>query len=182
MAVPETPAPVPEVREVREVPRITLPRTPSPRAAKPVAAPEAGTRFVAALIDFGIVLAVEALLLSPAIYYWITRNTPTGPEQVEFRPILLSVALLTVCCVIGAGYFVYFWGVRGATPGKAAAGLVVEGSDGTHPIGIPRAFARLFGYVVSGVLLGVGFLLILFGKEALHDRIAGTRVVVKRKG
>lgn len=179
IASPETPAPAPEIREA---PRITLPRAPTPLLAKAARAPEAGTRFVAALIDFGIVLAVEALLLAVPGYYWITRKIPTGPEQVQFFPILFSVGWLTLCTVVGTGYFVYFWGVKGATPGKTAAGLEVEGSDGTQPIGIPRAFARLFGYVVSSVLLGAGFLLILFGKEALHDRIAGTRVVLKKKG
>jgi uncharacterized RDD family membrane protein YckC len=82
---------------------------------------------------------------------------------------------------VGAGYFVYFWGVRGATLGKRALGLAVETSAGISPIGLPRASVRVLGYVVSAVFLGVGFLLIALDGEGLHDRIAGTRVVGRRR-
>ena len=44
-------------------------------------------------------------------------------------------------------------------------------------IGMSRATLRVLGYVASTLLLGVGFLMIAFGGTALHDRIAGTRVV-----
>jgi uncharacterized RDD family membrane protein YckC len=83
---------------------------------------------------------------------------------------LLSLALSTL-------YFVYFWGVRGATPGKQLAGLAVESLDGECPIGLGRAAARLLGYVLSTALLGLGFVMIAITGDGLHDRIAGTRVV-----
>ena len=41
------------------------------------------------------------------------------------------------------------------------------------------AALRFVGYIVSGVTLGAGFLLIALSddRRGLHDRIAGTRVV-----
>jgi uncharacterized RDD family membrane protein YckC len=76
---------------------------------------------------------------------------------------------------------VYYWGVKAATPGKRLVGVEVEGEDGTNPIGISRAAIRLLGYALSGVLLGMGFFIVAFGGTALHDRIAGTRVVRRER-
>ena len=99
------------------------------------------------------------------------------PADVPFLPIVLSLALVPVALALGAFYFVYYWGVRGTTPGKRLLGLGVEGDDGSSPIGVSRAAVRLAGYVLSGLLLGMGFFIVAFGGTALHDRIAGTRVV-----
>jgi uncharacterized RDD family membrane protein YckC len=78
---------------------------------------------------------------------------------------------------MGAFYYVYFWGVHGATPGKQAMGLVVVADDGHSAIGVSQAFLRLLGYLLSSLLLGLGFAAILFTGYGLHDRLAGTRVV-----
>ena len=75
-------------------------------------------------------------------------------------------------------YYVYFWGVKGATPGKRLLGLAVVTEDGT--LADPGSRARccaLLGYLLSAACLGIGFLMIAFGGRGLHDRIAGTRVV-----
>jgi uncharacterized RDD family membrane protein YckC len=40
-----------------------------------------------------------------------------------------------------------------------------------------RASMRVLGYALSGLVLGIGFAMILFGGRGLHDHIAGTRVV-----
>jgi uncharacterized RDD family membrane protein YckC len=49
-------------------------------------------------------------------------------------------------------------------------------------LGWGTAIVRALGYMVSGALLGIGFLLVLFTsqKQGLHDLIAGTRVVRMR--
>jgi uncharacterized RDD family membrane protein YckC len=179
------PAPAPKPWAEPRPPRLE-PRTPSPdRPARKAAAwreAEVGPRFVAAVIDGGIVLVGELLLMAPLAYYWTSRRLPSAPEDVHFAPVLLSVSLVLLVWALGAAYFVYYWGVKGTTPGKAAAGLEIRGTDGRFPVGLSTAFARLFGYLVSTALLGVGFLLVLFGKEALHDKIAGTRVVRRERG
>ena len=83
---------------------------------------------------------------------------------------------------LGAVYYVYHWGVKGATPGKRLLGLVVQAEDGSEPIGLARATIRVLGYVVSALILGIGFLMIAMGGVGLHDRIAGTRVVRRERG
>ena len=136
-----------------------------------------GTRLLAGLVDLVIVSAVQALLLAPAFYYWWSREIPVRPADVSFTPIVLSLALVPVVIALGVAYYVYYWGVRGATPGKQLLGLAVAGEDGAVPIGVSRATVRALGYLLSGLLLGLGFLMILFGGTGLHDRLAGTRVV-----
>ena len=84
---------------------------------------------------------------------------------------------MTLAVLLGALYCIYFWGVRGASPGKELLDLGVETEDGESPIGLGRASLRLLGYVLSVASLGIGFLMIASGGGALHDRVAGTRVV-----
>ena len=128
-------------------------------------------------MNFAIVAAVQALLLAPVAQHWWARELPASPADVPYFPILVSLAMIPVALVLGGAYYAVFWGLKGATPGKRAVGLAVAAEDGTMPIGMSRATLRVLGYVASTLLLGVGFLMIAFGGTALHDRIAGTRVV-----
>jgi uncharacterized RDD family membrane protein YckC len=130
------------------------------------------------VLDLGIVCLGQSLLVAPVFIYWWPR-TLSGAELLP--SLALSAIPVVLALALGAVYYVYFWGVRGATPGKQLLGLAVEGADGRYPIGIPSAFMRLLGYVLSAALLGVGFVLIAFGVTALHDRIAATRVVRRER-
>jgi len=69
-----------------------------------------------------------------------------------------------------------------ATLGKMALGLAVTDAAG-RPVGFGRATGRTFAKIVSALPLGIGFLLAGFTgrKQALHDLIAGTLVVRRRK-
>jgi uncharacterized RDD family membrane protein YckC len=140
-----------------------------------------GLRLAAGLVDGAIVSVGEAILLGPGLWYWWGRELPGDPSQVPFLPILLSLGALPIAAALAAAYFVHGWGVSGATVGKRLFGLTVETSDGASPIGAARALVRLLGCVASGLLLGLGFLMIAFTGEGLHDKIAGTRVV-RREG
>ena len=76
-------------------------------------------------------------------------------------------------------YPVYFWALRGATPGKQILGLSVVTMSGETPIGWRRAMLRVMGYTINSFVLGIGFLLIAVSddKRGLHDRLADTCVV-----
>jgi uncharacterized RDD family membrane protein YckC len=132
-------------------------------------------------VDALVVGAAQAHLLVPVARYWWGREIPAEPAQVDWLPIALSLGSVPVALLVGAVYFVWGWGIAGATPGKRLLSLRVEGQDGRFPIGAGRAIVRLFGYAASALLLGLGFLLIPIMGEGLHDKIAGTRVV-KREG
>jgi len=140
-----------------------------------------GLRFVAFVLDSAIVGLIQGLVLLPAVLYWWSREIPRMASEAVSLPLVLSVALVPLALLAGAAYHVLFWGVRGATPGKSLLGLAVQTRDGDEPIGLARASVRLFGYCVSGALLGVGFLMIATGEGGLHDRIAGTRVVRRER-
>ena len=75
-------------------------------------------------------------------------------------------------------YYAYFWTASGKTPGMQLIGVQVVGRDGSH-VGTRRGLIRTLAFPLSFLLLGLGFLGILFGRDrrALHDSIAGTAVV-----
>ena len=142
----------------------------------------AGLRALAAAVDLGLLAVAEALVLVPLFSYWSSRELPPSTAEVPFLPILLSLVAVPAALLLGGGYFVWSWGVSGATPGQRMLDLAVEGEDGRFPIGPARAVVRLFGYALSLLSLGVGFLLVPLTGAGLHDRIAGTRVVSRRAG
>jgi uncharacterized RDD family membrane protein YckC len=158
---------------------------PSPRTSPAVQASRPGPpgpRALAALVDLGLVGLAEAAMLVPLAFYWSSWEIPRAPAEVPYLPVLLSVLALCLALLLGASYYVWSWGVRGATPGQRLLDLAVEGDDGRFPIGLGRAAIRLFGYFLSILSLGIGFLLVPLTGSGLHDRIAGTRVVARRRG
>jgi uncharacterized RDD family membrane protein YckC len=81
-------------------------------------------------------------------------------------------------------YYGWFYKTKGATPGKMLMRLRVAYFDtGTH-LTYWRAFAReTLGKLVSGLLLGIGFLLVAFrrDKRGLHDLLLNTHVTYEPK-
>ena len=75
-------------------------------------------------------------------------------------------------------YYAYFWTASGITPGMQLLGVQVVGQDGSN-VGTRRGLVRTLAFPLSFLLLGLGFVGILLGRDrrALHDSIAGTAVV-----
>jgi uncharacterized RDD family membrane protein YckC len=67
-----------------------------------------------------------------------------------------------------------------ATLGKMALGIIVTDYEGER-ISFARATGRLLAKILSGLILLIGYIMAGFTekKQALHDMIAGTLVVVK---
>jgi uncharacterized RDD family membrane protein YckC len=135
------------------------------------------SRLAAFVIDAVFVLSGQAILLAPVGWYWWAREAPRTPSDVSFLPVLASAILVPLALLLGALYHVYFWSVRGATPGKELLDLQVETEDGTSPLPLGRAALRAFGYLLSVASLGIGFLMVALTGSGLHDRISSTRVV-----
>jgi uncharacterized RDD family membrane protein YckC len=78
----------------------------------------------------------------------------------------------------GVAYQVYFFTGTGQTFGSKVTGVRVVGIDGS-PLSIGAALARVLGAYVSGLLLGIGYLWMLWdeNKQTLHDKMAGSVVV-----
>jgi uncharacterized RDD family membrane protein YckC len=78
-------------------------------------------------------------------------------------------------------YFLVGWGLFGGTPGNWLTRTRVVDLKGRYPMGLSRAAMRLAGYIVNAVTLGLGHLLMFkTDRKALHDMLAGTRVVCRR--
>jgi uncharacterized RDD family membrane protein YckC len=168
------------LRDYESAPRPRQESTSPPLVQPQAHSPQPGLaeRGLAGLIDASITGAGQVLLLAPLIWAWAERDLSTA---VGFLPVLLSVLAVLATLAAGASYYIYFWGIRGATPGKRAVGLAVQGRDGRYPIGLGRAALRFVASLVSGLFLGVGYLMIALDGDALHDRLAGTRVVRGRR-
>jgi len=80
--------------------------------------------------------------------------------------------------LLSAAYVVLMIGAYGQTLGKMAAGVQVVGADGSR-IGYGRSLGRFCATYLSAVILDIGFLIAAFtdNNRALHDYIAGTRVI-----
>ena len=128
-------------------------------------------RFGAKFVD-SLILMVISLLFSFGAKFVTTSYA--DPYQTMTLQIFLSL----VQVIIGATYTTWFLGKFGATPGKMAFNLRVVLPDGGD-IRYLRALGRHFAEWLSGILLGIGYLMVAFDSEkrSLHDRICNTRVV-----
>ena len=80
-----------------------------------------------------------------------------------------------------AAYYAWFHASHSmATPGKMAVGIKVVRLSGER-ISLARGIGRYFATILSGLILGIGFLMAAFTdrKQALHDMICDTLVVDK---
>lgn len=130
----------------------------------------AGARLGAAIVDHAILLAVDL-----AVVYFTLKIAalPLSEwEQLPLPPLLAFLLLLELA------YFAAFTAVGGQTIGKMGFGIRVVADD-NRAIDPARALRRSLAGGVSLATLGAAFAPALFGAErrALHDRVAGTRVV-----
>lgn len=126
-------------------------------------------RITAVAIDYLILLGIDC-----AVLYFTLRMA--GLAMGEWRLLPLP-PLLAFLGLLKLAYFYAFTAVGGQTIGKMAVGTCVVADNGS-PVDAARAMRRTSAGVVSLLLLGAGFLPALFGDHrALHDRLAGTRVV-----
>jgi uncharacterized RDD family membrane protein YckC len=131
-------------------------------------------RFVAEIID---ALLLGIISQSVDLFIKFPRfETVTTPFSV-FSILSLSVSIKFL---INITYYVFFNGRYGATPGKMVIGAKIVNTDGS-PISYTKAFARFFAEMLSGFILGIGYIMAAFDsqKRALHDRICNT-LVIKR--
>ena len=147
-----------------------------PEAAPPTSAGPAadvtsgpGARLGAVVLDHAILIGIDL-----GVVYFTVRLA--GLSMSEWRVLPLA-PMLTFLGLLKVAYFYAFTAVGGQTIGKMAAGTCVIADHG-GAVGAARAMRRTCAGVLSVLFLGVGFVPALFGRRrALHDRLAGTRVV-----
>jgi uncharacterized RDD family membrane protein YckC len=154
---------VPEATEVEE-PRPSRQRSPDLAGM--------GGRLAAAAIDLGLLLAIDVAVV------WLTlRITGLSATPDDLRVIRL-VPMAAFLLVMAFLYLTGFTIGGGQTIGKMLLGIRVTGDDG-RGVDITGAVVRALGCLAAVATLGLLFLPAVFtaDRRALHDRLAGTRVV-----
>ncbi len=128
-------------------------------------------RFLAVVID-GLILGLSAAGLMYLLY---------GQPWLDDESLYYNGFEVFLDYGVPLIYTIGCWWWISATPGKAALNLVIIDTRTGGPIGRGQAVGRYFAYVLSGMLLGIGYLMAAFDgrKRSLHDRICNTLVVKK---
>ncbi len=144
--------------------------TPSHTGQEPLAS--FGQRAIGRILDS---LNVFVLYLG---YVMLTALLLTGINADEDDPIAQGLSALGVFAFV---MLQIYWEGQGGTPFRRGYGAVIVDMHTGQPIGMPRAFLRIFVANISLVALGLGFLWMLWDpkKQTWHDKAART-LVVKR--
>ncbi len=135
-------------------------------------------RFVASFLD-GIVGGIIMIVIAvPFVLSAGILGAMEDPVAMAQRITGLGLAMNAIALLVSILYEVIFVGWRGQTPGKMLLGLKIIRVDGGE-VDYIKAFIRWIGKMVSGLILGIGYIMAAFteNKRALHDYIASTRVI-----
>jgi uncharacterized RDD family membrane protein YckC len=133
-------------------------------------------RFGAKFIDWIIIGAANMILsFAAGLLMFPALSSPNSLAAV-ILPLILQLFQIAIT----AAYTTWFIGKYSATPGKMACGIKVVMGDGGR-VSYFRALGRYFSEMISGIILGIGYIMAAFDeqKRALHDRICDTRVIRK---
>ena len=134
--------------------------------------PSLGTRVGAGAIDAILLIALDA-----AILYLTLRVTGLSNSMEDVR-VLPPVPFVGFLALLAFSYVAAFTVAGGQTIGKMLMSLRVIGNDG-HPIDAAGGMLRAAGCMLVPITLGLSYVpaLVTSDHRALHDRLAGTRVV-----
>jgi uncharacterized RDD family membrane protein YckC len=143
------------------------------------------SRLVAFVID--VILASLGAVFFSAISDLVLRFFAMGAQGLKLitagqvlglinDAVLIMAAIITVLFI--PAYFIIFWVLVGATPGKQILGLKVIHEDHPH-VAWARAIVRFIGYFISAIPFFMGFWWVLFDRrrESWHDKLAKTNVI-----
>ena len=132
-------------------------------------------RFVAYLIDSFVLFIIQGI--SNLVFFGslsMELESMSGEEKVLY---------FTVNILLGVAYFAGMESSKNmATLGKMALDLRVVDENGNQ-LSFLRATGRYFAKILSGLLLLIGYIMAAFDsrKQALHDKLAKTLVIVTNK-
>ena len=133
-----------------------------------------GTRFAAKFVDGLILGCFSAVCIGLPMGFFMASGSATDPGA--------SLAFQLIVNLISYGasgvYSIFFVAKYGATPGKMACKIKIVNEDGSN-LSVGKAAGRFFAELLSMFTCYIGYLMAAFDdeKRALHDRVAGTRVI-----
>lgn len=136
--------------------------------------PPLGVRVGAGLIDLALLAAVDAAIL------FLTLRIAGLQNTMEDLRVIPAVPFVSFLVLLAFGYLAAFTVAGGQTIGKMVLNLRVIGDDG-RPIDAAGGVLRAVGCMLVPATLGLSYVPALFSADhrALHDRLAGTRVVAE---
>ena len=124
---------------------------------------------------------IDALLIGVVLRILFPRVEDKIPSLTHranwlFNIVLSFPALINLFCE--GCYLIYLWKNRGQTLGQMVFNIKVVKKDGSELTYVDCA-VRYVGYIISGALVGLGYLWMIIDKEnqCLHDRMANTIVI-----
>ena len=135
-------------------------------------------RLAAWVIDTVLVFVPSFIAAASIALRNVEDSDATGAQSGAFIGLWLAFGL-----AIGWVYSVSMESSsKQATFGKMVLGIVVTGDQGER-IPVMRATRRYFAKILSGLVLGIGFVMAAWSdrKQGLHDMLAGTLVVQGRR-
>jgi len=148
----------------------------SAQAAETVAslmqAPSLASRVGAGVIDLTLLVAVDAAVL------FLTLRISGLQATIDDLRVIPVVPFAAFLGLLAFGYVAAFTVAGGQTIGKMLLRLRVVGDDG-RPIDAAGGVLRAVGCMLIPATLGLSYVPAFFSSDhrALHDRLAGTRVV-----
>jgi len=135
-------------------------------------APALGLRVGAGVIDVVLLAALDA-----AVLFLTLRIAGLQNSMADLR-VIPAVPFVGFLTLLAFGYFATFTVAGGQTVGKMLMKLRVIGDDG-RPIDAAGGVLRAVGCLLVPITLGLSYVPALFSSDhrAVHDRLAGTRVV-----
>jgi len=176
-AYPSPAAPPLQPQAVEQQPAQNVWQTRAP--SQPVAYAGFWLRLVAYIIDAIILGMAGVIAFFPLFRANIHAFTTQNPWEVYTSMSRPLFAIRLLALMLG---WIYYASMESsswqATLGKKILGLKVTDLTGNR-ITFARASGRFFGKILSGMILGIGFLMAGFTarKQALHDILAGCLVL-----
>ncbi len=149
---------------------------PAPTVERPavslVASPPLVMRIGAGLIDLALLVAIDAVVVI------LTLRISGLQATIEDLLLLPLIPFLGFLALLAFGYVAAFTVAGGQTIGKMLLKLRVIGDDG-RAVDAAGGVLRAAGWMLMPITLGLSYLpaLLTSDHRALHDRLAGTRVV-----
>jgi uncharacterized RDD family membrane protein YckC len=134
--------------------------------------PSLGARVGAGAIDLLLLVGIDAVVL------YLTLRVAGLQNSMDDVGVLPRIPFVGFLATLAFGYIAAFTVAGGQTIGKMVLSLRVIGDDG-RPVDAAGGMLRAVGCMLVPVTLGLSYLPAIFTSDhrAIHDRLAGTRVV-----
>ncbi len=130
-----------------------------------------GSRAVAIIVD-GIIVGVPNQVIS--VGFGMLMKGQKDPIIL----LVLTILSFLVGMALPVAYAVFFLRRDGQTLGKKLMNLKVLNDDSSEDLSVKTILLReVLGKFISSIVFLLGYLIVLFGKDSFHDRIAKTRVI-----